>query len=102
MIVGCVPSIQTFMQKIFYHSFAISRYFEGKFNRVSKISIIEPNQFEKHTWTNVSTFIFFNKIPVYKQLALEWQISQHLSGLNSFSLSNSKNYRLKKSGVFLW
>ena len=33
----------------------------------------------------------------YKQLALGWQIAKELSGLNPLSLSNSKNYRLKKS-----
>ena len=38
--------------------------------------------------------------PVYKQLALKWQIAKQLSGFNPFSLSNNKNYRLKKSGVF--
>ena len=48
-----------------------------------------------------STLIFFYKQPVFKQLALGWQIAKQLSGLNPFSLSNNKNYRLKKSGVFL-
>ena len=43
---------------------------------------------------------FFNKISVYKQLAFGWQIAKELSGLNRFSLSNNKNYRLKKSGFF--
>ena len=38
--------------------------------------------------------------PVYKQLALRWQIAEQLSRLNPLSLSNSKNYRLEKSGVF--
>ena len=47
-----------------------------------------------------STLIFFLKQPVFKQLALGWQIAKQLSGLNPFSLSNNKNYRLKKSGVF--
>ena len=43
---------------------------------------------------------FFNKQPVYKQLALEWQIAKQLSELNHLPLRNSKNYRLKKSRVF--
>ena len=43
---------------------------------------------------------FFYKQPVFKQLALGWQIAKQLSELNPFSLSNSKNYTLKKSGVF--
>ena len=46
------------------------------------------------------TFIFFYKQPVYKQLALGWQIAKQLSGLNPLSLSNNKKYELKKSGVF--
>ena len=37
---------------------------------------------------------------IYKQLALGWQIAKQLSGLKCPSLSNNKNYRLKKSGVF--
>ena len=36
--------------------------------------------------------VFFIKQPVYKQLALEWQIEKQLSGLNPLSLSNNKNY----------
>ena len=44
---------------------------------------------------------FFYKQPVYKQLALEWQIPKQLSGLNPFPVSNNINYRLKKSGLFL-
>ena len=36
----------------------------------------------------------------YNQLALRWQFAKQVSGLNYFSLSNNKNYRLKKSGVF--
>ena len=49
---------------------------------------------------NLSTLNFFNKQPVYKQLALKWQIAKQLSGLNPLSLSNSKNYRVNKSRVF--
>ena len=44
---------------------------------------------------------FFYKQPVYKQLALGWQIAKQLSRLNPLSLSNNKNYRLKESGVLL-
>ena len=44
---------------------------------------------------------FFYKQLVYKQIALGWQIAKQLSGLNPLSVSNNKNYRLKKSGVFL-
>ena len=35
-------------------------------------------------------------LPVYKQLALGWEIAKQFSGL---SQGNNKNYRLKKSGV---
>ena len=31
--------------------------------------------------------------PVYKQLALEWQIAKQGSGLNPLSLNDNKNYR---------
>ena len=34
------------------------------------------------------------------QLALVWQIAMQLLGLKPLSLSNSKNYRLEKSGAF--
>ena len=46
-----------------------------------------------YTWS-------FYKQPVYKQLALAWQIAKQLSGLNPLSLSNSKNYSFKKNRVF--
>ena len=49
---------------------------------------------------SLSTPTFFNKEPIYKQLALEWQIAQELSGLNPLSLSNNEYYRLKKSRLF--
>ena len=48
----------------------------------------------------VHFFFFFDKQQVYKQLALRWKIAKQLSDLNPFSLSNNKNYRLKKYGVF--
>ena len=38
----------------------------------------------------------FYKQPVYKQLSLGWQIAKQLSGLKPLSLSNNKNYRIKK------
>ena len=44
--------------------------------------------------------IFFYKQPFYNELALRSQIAKQISGLNLFSLSNNKLYRLKKSGVF--
>ena len=43
---------------------------------------------------------FIYKQPAYKQLALGWQITKQLSGLNLFSLSNNKNYRLKEKWGF--
>ena len=39
--------------------------------------------------------LVFYKRPVYKQLALAWQIANQLSGLKTLSLSNNKNYSLK-------
>ena len=45
--------------------------------------------------------VFLKKQPVYKQLALGWQIASQLSGLNPLSLSNNKNCWLKKSEFFL-
>ena len=44
--------------------------------------------------------MFYSKQPVYKQPALGWQITKQLSGINPLSLSNDKNYILKKSVVF--
>ena len=38
-------------------------------------------------------YTFFFKQPVYKQLALGWQMTKEISGINLFSLSNYKNYR---------
>ena len=35
------------------------------------------------------TLSFFYKQPVYKQLALGWQIAKHLSGIKLVSLSNN-------------
>ena len=49
----------------------------------------------------VITLSFFYKQLAYKQLVLGWQIAKQLSGLNPLLLNNNKNYRLKKSGVFL-
>ena len=48
----------------------------------------------------VKKYTFFYTKPVQKQLALKQQIAKQLSELNPFSLSNNKNYRLRKSGVF--
>ena len=44
--------------------------------------------------------LVFYKPSVYKQLALAWKIAKQLSGLNPLSLSNNKNYSLKKNSVF--
>ena len=45
-------------------------------------------------------YLFFYKQPVYKQLALAWQIPKQVLGLNPFSLSNNKNYKLKRLCFF--
>ena len=50
-------------------------------------------------WYMKNTYLSY-KQSVYKQLALGWQIAKQLSELNPFSLSNNKNCRLKKSGIF--
>ena len=44
-----------------------------------------------------SLHLAFYKQPVYKQLALLWQIAKQLVGFNSLSIKNNKNYRLMKS-----
>ena len=36
-----------------------------------------------------STLIFFHKQADFKQIALGWQVTKSLSGLNPFSLSNN-------------
>ena len=66
---------------------------------------INMKQIHEQIYFQITSFIyhtlsFFYKQPAYKQLALRWQFAKQLSGLNSLSLSNNKNYRLKKSGVF--
>ena len=43
--------------------------------------------------------LVFYKQPVYKQLALPWQIGKQLSGFDLLSLSNNKNYSLKVTSV---
>ena len=48
----------------------------------------------------IFTSTFFNKQPVYEQLARGCQTAKQLSGLNLFSIGNNKNCRLLKSGVF--
>ena len=37
--------------------------------------------------------LVFYKKPIYKQLALGWQIAKQLSGISSLSQSNNKNDR---------
>ena len=44
--------------------------------------------------------LFFYKQLLCKQLAFRWQMAKQLSGLNSLSLSNTKNYRLKRKLEF--
>ena len=60
------------------------------------------NEFiNKHLLRYVKKYIyFFYKQPVFKQLTLGWQIAKQLLGLNPFPLSDNKNYRLQKGGVF--
>ena len=48
----------------------------------------------------IFTSTFFNKQPVYEQLALGCQAAKQLSGLNLFSIGNNQNCRLLKRGVF--
>ena len=38
--------------------------------------------------------------PVYKQLALGWQIAKQLSGLNPLSLGNNKKLHIKEKWSF--
>ena len=63
------------------------------------MSILFYSIFKNVCFRHYTYFIY--KQPVYKQLALGWKIVKQLSGLNPFSLSNSNNYRSKKSGLFL-
>ena len=44
--------------------------------------------------------VVLKKQAVYKQLAPAWEIAKQLSGLNPLSLTNNKNYTLKKNVVF--
>ena len=62
----------------------------------------DRNEFiNKHLLWYVKKYTyFFHKQPVFKQLALGWQIAKKPSGLNPFWLSNNINYRLNKSVVF--
>ena len=46
------------------------------------------------------TLFSFYKQPVYRQLALGWQIAKQLSGFNTLSLSNYKNCRLREVELF--
>ena len=52
----------------------------------------------QYLWSVILKFYqctyFFYEQPVYKQLALGWQITKQLSGLKLLSLSDNKNYRL--------
>ena len=48
----------------------------------------------------VETNFFMSNQSVYEQLTLRWQIAKQLSELHPLSLSNNKNYRLRKRGNF--
>ena len=50
---------------------------------------------KEYKWT-----LNFYKQPVYKQLALGWQIAKQLSGLTPYLLSNNEICRLKKVKFF--
>ena len=49
------------------------------------------NIFQRASKTVKVHLLFLYKQPVYKQLALGWQIVKQLSGLKPLSLSNNKN-----------
>ena len=72
---------------------------------VISLLLIDDVNYYMYLFSTVSNFFskhlfFFYKQPVYEQLALGWKIAKQLSGINPLLLSNNKNYRLKKSGVF--
>ena len=78
------------------------RLIKVNLNRVNNVNNINKVNFKIYDVTvwETNTLIFFYKEPVYEQLALGWQITKKLSGLNPLSLSSNKTYRLKKSVVF--
>ena len=57
--------------------------------------LVKPKVVGLQLWT-----YFFYKQLLCKQLAFRWQMAKQLSGLNSLSLSNTKNYRLKRKLEF--
>ena len=69
--------------------FVVKKYPLCIFQTLPSVSKITPDY----------TYFFYKQL-VYKQPTLRWQIVRQLSGLNPFLLSNNKNYKLKKSGVF--
>ena len=69
-------------------------------NITSLLFMIRDFDLEFSMFLTFSLHFVFYKQPVYKQLALEWQIAKHLLGFNPLSLKNNKNYKLKKVGVF--
>ena len=83
---------------------------ESLFNKVSGLTPILKNIYQRlllhctrtaHCFLSILLYaLFLYKQPVHKQLAFAWQIAKQLSGLKPLSLSNNKNYRLKKNGVF--
>ena len=68
-------------------------------NILLKKSSIFPNLLMEKPGIDLLHLVFY-KQPIYKQLALAWQIAKQLSGLNPLSLSNNKIYSLKKNWIF--
>ena len=81
VILRCILSIRYYISYDFYEVLLI------------KLSIIQYSYGYCQEYCWLYQLHFFYKQPVYKQLALEWQITKQLSGLNPISLSNNKNCR---------
>ena len=64
------------------------------------IFICHHNSFLVNNDALLHLFFYIYKQTICKQQALGWQIAKQLLGLNPLSLSNNKNYKLSKSGVF--
>ena len=70
------------------YTFAVKKYiYNKKYPTFANLLMKKPS-------IDLVNLVFY-KQPVYKQLALAWQIAKQLSGLNHLSLSNNKHYRLK-------
>ena len=59
------------------------------------MGVVKITKMQKPKYTYI-----FNKQPGYKQLALKRKLAKQFSGLKFLSVSNNKNYRLKKNKVF--